>query len=114
MAPRPTWWLVRTSPSGETNEPEAPPNEIEDRRRWSMNSWVIAKPYCFWRTSLGGLLKSHMPSSDAAGRTRIAVRQKAMRRRRVLGWIMRGSFPSVPNGHYGRNGDRFPRRGALL
>src|SRR5665647_29348 len=95
-APRPTWWLVRTRPSGETNEPEAPPNEIEASRRWSMNSGVTVKPYFFCRMSLGGLLNSHMPSSEDAGRTRTTARRAARANRRDLAWFMgMVSFPDV-------------------
>src|SRR3954452_5144922 len=60
----PTWWLVITRPSAETNEPEPPLlNRTADDRRCSIHPGVGAKPYLSWSCLSGRLLKTHIPSS---------------------------------------------------
>jgi hypothetical protein len=45
MQPRPTWWFVIMSPSGDTKEPEPPSmNLTEARRTLSSHSFVGSKP----------------------------------------------------------------------
>src|SRR4051812_1188429 len=60
----PTWWLVITRPSAETNDPEPPLlNRTADDRRCSIQSGVGSKPYFSLSVSSGRLLKTHIPSS---------------------------------------------------
>ena len=58
------WWFVSTSPLDDTNEPEPPElKRTLDRCKCSYQAWSGSKPYFSFRIFLGGLLKSHMPSS---------------------------------------------------
>src|SRR3954464_8827264 len=60
----PTWWLVITSPSGETNEPEPPLlNRTAAERRCSTQPAGGSKPYRSLSAFSGRLSKTHIPSS---------------------------------------------------
>src|SRR4051794_10015622 len=60
----PTWWLVITRPSAETNEPEPPLlNRTADERRRVIHSGVGSKPWRSLSDFSGRLLKTHIPSS---------------------------------------------------
>src|SRR5262245_21073447 len=63
MASAPTWWLVITRPSGETNEPDPDGKRTHDF--WTCSSHLSSgTKLCFsLRYLVGGLVKSHMPSS---------------------------------------------------
>src|SRR5262245_33603928 len=64
MADRPTWWLVITSPSGETKLADPPaPKRTDDFCRCSSHPASGAKPWRDSRSLAGGALNSHMPSS---------------------------------------------------
>src|SRR5262245_64776519 len=62
-APRPTWWLVMTSPSAETKEPEPLGKRTDDFCRWSYHACEASNWYLAFKYSLGAALKSHKPSS---------------------------------------------------
>src|SRR5262249_5707696 len=59
------WWLVSTSPPDETKLPDPPLLKRTDAF-WTRSNQALSrsKPYFFWRTSRGGLVNSHMPSSE--------------------------------------------------
>src|SRR5262249_60436527 len=64
----PTWWLVITRPSAETNEPEPPLlKRTDDFWTCSSHLSVASKLYFSLRYFLGAWLNSHMPSSANAG-----------------------------------------------
>src|SRR5258708_6796211 len=67
MQPWAQWWLVITSPSGETKLPEQPPASRTDESRASSSHCESgAKPY-FWATFFEGKLSYvHIPSSARA------------------------------------------------
>src|SRR5712671_3498756 len=64
MQSRPTWWLVKSKPCGEMNDPEPPLlNRTEDRSMWPRKSSVTLKPYFFSTACFGNWLTGHIPSS---------------------------------------------------
>src|SRR5262245_27776486 len=83
MAERPTWWLVMTSPSGETKLADPPaPKRTEDFCKCSSHFASGAKPWRVSRSLAGGALNSHMPSSARPGldrATAIAAARKVVR-----------------------------------
>src|SRR5215467_2943075 len=74
----PTWWLVMTRPSADTNSPEPPLlNLTEDCWTCSSQSCVASKPYLLFSSSFGGRLNSHMPSSACSGVSKEVPRRAA-------------------------------------
>src|SRR5579859_2613808 len=63
------WWLVNTSPLGDTRLPEQPPaRRTAESRTCSSHSSVGAKPCSLPTPSDGKSLSSHIPSSVVSGR----------------------------------------------
>src|SRR5256885_2905659 len=60
------WWLVATSPSGETKLAEQPRSRTAERITWCNHSSVTATPWAARRRALGKLSKVHIPSSPFA------------------------------------------------
>src|SRR5262245_52388169 len=74
MHPAPTWWLVRTSPLSETNEPEPPLLKRTDASRtWSSHAWSGAQPYFCLSCLTGTLLYGHIPPSATADAARAST-----------------------------------------
>src|SRR5262245_59774340 len=106
MEPRPTWWLVITSPSGETKLADPPaPKRTEAFCRCSSHFASGAKPWRYSRSLVGGALNSHMPSS---ARARVAKAARAARA--VVRMVVRmAHFSGVDAGDdYARCGRRRP------
>src|SRR5713226_4991799 len=75
------WWLVITSPSGETNEPEQPPASRTEESCASESHFASGLKPCFFGTfALGKLSNVHIPSSARAASGSAAARQKAANR----------------------------------
>src|SRR5437867_2746874 len=101
MAPRPTWWLVMTRPSGEMKEPEPPGKRTEDFWTCSYQVGGLSKPYFSLSNFSGGWLNSHMPSSAAAGvdivskRAAQAARLRAARKQGCMNGASLGDWVRV-------------------
>src|SRR5262249_21094924 len=109
MHRRAQWWLVITSPSGETKLPEHPSaRRTLDRRTWSSQAWSGENPCVFWTRALGKVSKVHIPSS---ARTAGAERRTARRvSRRSLG-IGEGRVPRWDRGDKSMEFGLSPRSG---
>src|SRR5712664_4073069 len=71
------WWLVITSPSGETKLPEQPPASRTEES-WASRSHCAsgAKPYFCRTLAEGKLSRVHMPSSARAANARVTAARR--------------------------------------
>src|SRR5438046_811471 len=74
------WWLVITSPLGETKLAEQPPAmRADESRTWSSHASLTWTPYFCLICSRGGWLKVHMPSSARAVAETVERQERAAR-----------------------------------
>src|SRR5262249_20206464 len=89
MQRRAQWWLVITSPSGETKLPEHPcPSRTEESRTWSSHDWSGSNPYDFCTAALGKFSKVLIPSSAWA--TVVASSSARQLERVISEWVLFG------------------------
>src|SRR5208283_1709322 len=90
MQPCAMWWLVKISPSGETNDEDPFGARADDSRTWSSHSCDVSNPYFAFTLSLGNALNSHIPSSAKAKLTN--AKERSSRSSAVHRFVIRAPW----------------------